>query len=936
MKITSPFYINGEKGDTFMGLTTKLNPPSIANKLPAFIYPKEGDSISIQIPYIPNRAVGVKQFDGMKLLIRTVQTNIQKAILDASSWTTFDEKERIYKAVFNLNFSQDFIPQKGQYYKVQLACIKDGVVGFYSNVGIIKCIPEPQIEIQGREDEKGSLNTRHSYEYTGIYKSEEDFTEKVYSYCFSLYNEKNELIDTSGELLHNSNTDQSSYMSSDVWATHKKLSQNQTYEIEYKVTTTNGYQLLRRYPVIEVETIEPNVHADVIAVADPADGYIAINLAGHNDGYLVNGSFILLRSSSEDGFDSWYELTNFYLLNWNSNTIKEICRDYTVQQGFEYEYAIQAYNNSGLYSNRMVSPRVACDFEDAFLYDGTRQLKIRFNPKITNFKSTVLETKTNTIGSKYPFIFRNGVVDFKEFSISGLVSLVGDENDEFKTGLPQEDLARRLSPAPEAYVPGADGWLTADNYRRERQFKLAVMDWLNDGKPKLFRSPAEGNYIVRLMGVTMAPNDQLGRMLHTFSCNATEVADYTFENLVSYGFTVDDYVETRSMKFEQRHSYDAVSSTNTNLLRDVNSFMLPSARWASISADPGFKFYYLLDDKKNKHAQEIGVTGAYIFPADILQSTPLLEICCEPGKTFGNDVTITYGWYDGVEDSFSYINNIKIYDRAAQLSGKGVYAYGVNGKPMMDEMYNHIYNKEANLITPLEDFRKKTGSIHYLKVALKTIVDITVTNVTSNGEVIGKQYWFDTSNKVESWNPTQLYRIADGTKTKFILGSNPPTKKDGYYNFDGVIDTKNGGYDDMFLFRLGEDSSIDMSGNIKSDGQYILTNLGPVRNIQAGIGILIDIIYQEKEIVYTIEITNDEVKNMKQTWLNAQEHYENLSKQLDEANKNNSLTTAEYNKLVQNVQNAKSAEKSAYNTYIKYLELYVNSLKEEYNIEYAI
>jgi hypothetical protein len=58
---------------------------------------------------------------------------------------------------------------------------------------------------------------------------------------------------------------------------------------------------------------------------------------------------------------------------------------------------------------------VYCDFEDAFLYDGKKQLKIRFNPKITNFKSTLLESKTNTIGSKYPFIFRNGNVNYKEF-----------------------------------------------------------------------------------------------------------------------------------------------------------------------------------------------------------------------------------------------------------------------------------------------------------------------------------------------------------------------------------------------------------------------------------------------------------------------------------------------------------------------------------------
>lgn len=914
-----------------MGLTNKLNPPSIKSRLPAFMW--DSGVVNIQIPYTLNRAVGINQFDSMSLIIRTVQTNVQKAILSTSVYKSFDEKNRVYKAMFKLD-TTEFQPQKGQYYKVQLACAKDGIVGFYSNVGLIKCIPEPTIEIKGRENEDGNFNTRHSYDYTGVYYSEEDFTEKVYSYCFSLYNEKNEVVDTSGEQLHNSNTDQGS-MSTDTWTTHKKLSQNQTYEIEYAVTTTNGYTLSRRYPVIEVETVEPNVHGDVVAIADPADGYITIKLVGHNDEYFVNGSFVLLRSSSEDGFDSWYQLTNFYLLNWDSNTVKEICRDYTVQQGLEYEYAIQAYNNSGLYSNRMVSPRVVCDFEDAFLYDGERQLKIRFNPKITNFKSTILETKTNTIGSKYPFIFRNGTVNFKEFSISGLISIIGDENDEFKTGLPQEDISRRISPAPEAYVPGADGWLTADNYRRERQFKLEVMDWLNNGKPKLFRSPAEGNYIVRLMGVTMAPTDSLGRMLHTFTCNATEVADYTFENLMSYGFTVDDYVETRSMKFMQLKSNLPINEDG-DLLITANSVDIPSARWASISADPGFKFYYLLDDQKSKHEQEIGVTGSYIFPPEILQSTPLLSISLDIGKVFGDDVTITYGYYDGVEDSFSYINNIFVTDKAAQLSGKGVYAYGVNGKPLMDELYNHLYDKDDNLIPTLEDFRTKVGSIHYLKVALKTIVDVIPRSVTLDGEVIGRDYYIDSSNKIESWNPTYLYRIADGTRSKYILGNDPPTKKDGYWGTDKIINTANGLHSDMFLFRLGDDPSVDMAGNNKSDGQYILTNLGPVRNIQAGIGVLVDMIYQEKEIIYTLEIENEAIKTLKQNWLDSKAAYEDACKQLDDANKNSSITKDEYDKLVAKVEEAEIAMNEAYSKYVTDLEYHVNALKEEYNIEYAI
>ena len=43
----------------------------------------------------------------------------------------------------------------------------------------------------------------------------------------------------------------------------------------------------------------------------------------------------------------------------------------------------------------------------------------------------LLESKVDTIGSKHPFIFRNGNVGYKEFPISGLISYLSDENDLF-------------------------------------------------------------------------------------------------------------------------------------------------------------------------------------------------------------------------------------------------------------------------------------------------------------------------------------------------------------------------------------------------------------------------------------------------------------------------------------------------------------------------
>jgi hypothetical protein len=73
--------------------------------------------------------------------------------------------------------------------------------------------------------------------------------------------------------------------------------------------------------------------------------------------------------------------------------------------------------------------------------------------------------------------------------------------------------------------------LNCENIAAERLFQLKVLEWLTNGKNKLFRSPTEGNYIVRLMNVSMSPNDVLGRMLHTFTCTAYEVAEFSYENL---------------------------------------------------------------------------------------------------------------------------------------------------------------------------------------------------------------------------------------------------------------------------------------------------------------------------------------------------------------------------------------------------------------------
>ena len=853
-----------------MAIATRLSPPQIESKLPAF--DKVGN---IAIPFNLNRAVGRDQVSGMALVIKTVQTNVQKAILTAEAGAiraTYGS--RGYVVEFNLG---DFEPLVGQYYKVQLACIdNENIIGYYSSVGVIKCTTQPKIIFNNENLQ------RNTYEYTVVCsQAEGDITEKVYSYCFNLYDEGGNLIETSGEQLHNSSKDLNSYETVDTWILRKKLEPNIEYQIGYSAVTINGCKVdEKRVPILDATTSPPNVHADLVAIPNNDNGYITIGLLGNGDKVKVSGSFILIRASSEDGFESWCPMTKFQLVQWIPSETKMICRDYSVQQGIEYQYALQAYNTAGLYSNRMYSSRAICDFEDAFLYDGERQLKIRFNPKVSSFKSTIMESKTNTIGGKYPFIFRNGNINYKEFQISGLITLLGDEDNEFQSNLPRGKYDQRMRTPADTGVYDTGTWLTGENFQRERQFKLEVLEWLNDGKPKLFRSPSEGNYIVRLMSVSLTPNDTLGRMLHTFNCSACEIAEPTFENFYDYGFVVENYTEMRNMKIEQ---------VNVNMY-SKSGLYIPGAYIATISGDPGVEFLYTLANYTEKKSAQIGDTGIYIFSEEVLKETPLTSLEIKTNKK-GHPVYLTYGYYDEAIDTFSYIYDIKITDEVIQQSGLGM---------------------ETNLITELEDARTKTGAFHFIRVRTKTLQTISWNNTI-------KTYQYDETSPVTSWNYTSLYQVTGEGGPIYFNGANAPSLNtppfiNGSVN-PAIEDKALYDSDKLYDFKIDDNPMVDFSGNHLTDGRYdSLSNISNVEKLYAGQGIILDLVYQKKEITYSIELENQSLIKLKARWEDLKKEYEKNPTQENEAKMN-----------------------TAYNTYVEVLEGVLDSEGvNDYDIEYAI
>jgi hypothetical protein len=65
-------------------------------------------------------------------------------------------------------------------------------------------------------------------------------------------------------------------------------------------------------------------------------------------------------------------------------------------------------------------------FDDMYLTGGNGQLNIRFDPSVTSFKINVSESKTDTIGSKYPYITQNGAIKYKQFPIGGTITHLMD------------------------------------------------------------------------------------------------------------------------------------------------------------------------------------------------------------------------------------------------------------------------------------------------------------------------------------------------------------------------------------------------------------------------------------------------------------------------------------------------------------------------------
>lgn len=258
---------------------------------------------------------------------------------------------------------------------------------------------------------------------------------------------------------------------------------------------------------------------------------------------------------------------------------------------------------------------IFCDFEDIHIEgDKDHLFRMRHDAKISNFQYTVVESKTDTLGGKFPFIRRNGDTNYRQFSFNGLITHFNQEEenkDEYFS-----DYITKYDSAP---IEDNENFITILENKRnqfiikdnpvmkykysdyckdnkvneyndiflEKNYRDEITEYFYENRVRLFRSATEGNILVKLMNITMTPNEQIDRRVYNIQCTAFEVDEYNLENCIKYGiwednmpdiFKNDSKVMTITKVGQLRYNEDKNENVQgilikTNIYKDISDHL---------------------------------------------------------------------------------------------------------------------------------------------------------------------------------------------------------------------------------------------------------------------------------------------------------------------------------------------------------------------------
>lgn len=388
-------------------------------------------------------------------------------------------------------------------------------------------------------------------ELFGRFYREEDPSELIKYYEFILYDNEDNILEKTGKIYTNQYQDSDSFN----YIFKTELVDQKSYKLAFIFETINQYvngfykteDKDNRINFVVSQTIIDRINCEILTAEHDFDGIlkdITTVRQEEEEGRIglklfctdetpFSGNICIRRSDSRSNFQSWTDIKKLSVKSQDINDY-DIFYDYTIESGVWYKYGVQLVDSNGNRGILVQTQPVMRNFEYSFLLGkNNQQLKLMFDNNMDNYRIEVADSMNTTIGGRYPIVTRNAATRYRTFPINGTISFWMDENKTF--------CDKKVIYEYDNVVDLYNSYNTTNNiiqydYIFERDFRERVINFLQDGELKLFKSPTEGNIIVRLMDISCSPNQSLSRMIYSFSANAYEMAEASMENYFKYGF----------------------------------------------------------------------------------------------------------------------------------------------------------------------------------------------------------------------------------------------------------------------------------------------------------------------------------------------------------------------------------------------------------------
>ena len=576
-----------------MAVNINLYPPVVETYMPAFLIgSSDVQKNTCKIYFSISLYNSLSDIKNAQVTVANQKTNLsvlnkekypcEIMLTDIKTDLTRNSDDKYYIEIKTSDIQEGF--QINQYYKVQIRFTAIGASNIslntpqkidswlaanlsnfseWSTVCLIRGISVPSLSVSGFDTSADvTLWSLNNVDVIGkLNFSDPMETDTLKSYRIKVYNADDQLLSDSGLLYSNSYSNINEFN----YTFEYQFNEGENYYFTFEYETANMYTESNTYNFIVLQEGAEKLEATMTAILDDVNGCIGLHIENNVGQENFIGNITIRRTSSESNFTIWEDV---HTESFEENSkLDYTWYDYTIKSGVYYKYIAQKRTSVGIRGVAIhpIGEPFMILFDDMYLTGGDGQLNIRFDPSITSFKRTVSESRTDTIGSKYPYIKRNGYVEYKQFPIGGTIThlmdpshLLTSKEEVFRDSL---DYYNEFNKDKDVRIDDFNDWTY------EREFRERVMDFLYANKVRLFRSATEGNILVKIMDINFTPNTTLGRRIYSFTATAYEIDTANIKNYDKYGISPLGTYDTQ-LQFASDYvgQYNEVIPANTEAL----------------------------------------------------------------------------------------------------------------------------------------------------------------------------------------------------------------------------------------------------------------------------------------------------------------------------------------------------------------------------------